>query len=291
MQKPLAMGRRSSLTQAQGGTILEAAFLGGTMKRTSRAPSKLSESVHHQLMMYALAAGAAGVSAIALAPPAHAKIIYTKTNTPILVNKPYNLDVNHDGTPDFTISLAANGYDVIAWVDVAVQGSQITKGFYNSVVITQPSRFGFAADLPPNAPVGKKRAFGELVHAMAECTVVHNRSSYQTTSRGPWRNVQSRYLGLKFSIKGETHYGWARLNVKLNKKCNYAVTLTGYAYETIPNKLIFTGHTRGPDDISVEEPHAALTLPTSEPATLGLLAMGSPGLSVWRRKERAGSTR
>ena len=70
MQKPLAMGRRSSLTQAQGGTILEAAFLGGTMKRTSRAPSKLSESVHHQLKMYALAAGAAGVSAIALAPPA-----------------------------------------------------------------------------------------------------------------------------------------------------------------------------------------------------------------------------
>jgi len=106
------------------------------MKRTSRAPSKLSKSVHHQLNMYALAAGAAGVSALALAPVANAKIIYTKTNTPILVNKPYHLDVNHDGTPDFTISLAANGYDVIAWVDVAVQGSQITKGFYNSVVIT-----------------------------------------------------------------------------------------------------------------------------------------------------------
>jgi hypothetical protein len=63
-------GRRSSLTQSQGRMILEAAFLGGTMKRTFRAPSKLSESVHHQLKMYALAAGAAGVSAIALAPPA-----------------------------------------------------------------------------------------------------------------------------------------------------------------------------------------------------------------------------
>ena len=176
------------------------------MKRTSRAPSKLSESVHHQLKMYALAAGAAGVSAIALAPPAHAKIIYTKTNTPILVNKPYYLDVNHDGTPDFTFLYGESNYSnhdfYIKWAGFIVQGSQITKGFYNAVVITQPSRFGFAADLPPNAPVGKKRAFGELVHAMAECTVVHNRSSLPNSaaSSGPWRNVQSRYLGLKFSI-------------------------------------------------------------------------------------------
>ena len=261
------------------------------MKRTSRAPSKLSESVHHQLNMYALAAGAAGVGAMALAPVANAKIIYTKTNTPILVNKPYYLDVNHDGTPDFTISLGAGGYFHESWVGVFVQGSQITKGFYNAVVATQVGRLRFAADLPPNAPVGKKRTFGSFwTKAMAECTLFRNRSSYQTHSTGPWRNVESRYLGLKFSISGQTHYGWARLNVKLNKKCNFVVTLTGYAYETIPNKLIFTGHTKGPNDISIEEPDAALTMPDSEPATLGLLAMGSPGLSVWRRKERAAST-
>jgi hypothetical protein len=49
--------------------------------------------------------------------------------------------------------------------------------------------------------------------------------------------------------------------------------LTGYAYETIPNKAIVTGETRGSDD----------------QATLGTLAMGSPGLSVWRRKDSAAS--
>jgi hypothetical protein len=265
------------------------------MKRTSRAPSKLSESVHHQLMMYALAAGAAGVSAIALAPPADAKIIYTKTNTPILVNTPYLLDLNHDGTTDFTFLYGESNYSnhdfYIKWAGFIVQGSQITKGFYNSVVTTQPNRFGFAADLPPNAPVWKKRNFASQKEHMAVCEVTRTSLHSSAASSGPWRNVQSRYLGLKFSISGQIHYGWARLNVKLNKKCNFVITLTGYAYETIPNKLIFTGHTRGPDDISVEEPHAALTLPTSEPATLGLLAMGSPGLSVWRRKERAGSTR
>ncbi len=75
------------------------------MKRSSgpRKTTDLSKSVHQQLSMYALAAGAAGVSALALAPSADAKIIYTKTNTQILANTPYNLDVNNDGTTDFVI--------------------------------------------------------------------------------------------------------------------------------------------------------------------------------------------
>ena len=41
-----------------------------------------------------------------------------------------------------------------------------------------------------------------------------------------------------------------------------AATLTGYAYETIPNKPIIAGKTNGPDVITVE------------PTTLGSLALG-----------------
>ena len=42
-----------------------------------KTPSKLSDSVHHQLSLYALAASAAGVGVLALAQPADAKIVYT----------------------------------------------------------------------------------------------------------------------------------------------------------------------------------------------------------------------
>ena len=68
---------------------------------------------------------------------------------------------------------------------------------------------------------------------------------------GPWANdgngVKNRYLGLKFAIKGKTHYGWARLNVSMTGplQVNITATLTGYAYETIPNKPIITGKTHG----------------------------------------------
>jgi hypothetical protein len=87
---------------------------------------------------------------------------------------------------------------------------------------------------------------------------------------------------LRFQIKGKTHYGWARLNVSVHK-LSIVATLTGYAYETIPNKSIIAGRTKGPDDM--EQPDAALTTPTPEPATLGALAMGARGLSIWRREE------
>ena len=80
-------------------------------------------------------------------------------------------------------------------------------------------------------------------------------------------------------------------------------TLTGYAYETIPNRPIIAGKTKGkmndkeasPDLLSPDDrgPAASLTNPipdTPQPATLGLLAMGSPALSIWRRKESVGAT-
>jgi hypothetical protein len=80
----------------------------------------------------------------------------------------------------------------------------------------------------------------------------------------------------------------ASLNNVFFASAGYVVArLTGHAYETIPNKPITTGQTKGPDNNSIEEPNAALTMPTPDPATLGALAMGSPGLSIWRRKESA----
>jgi hypothetical protein len=101
---------------------------------------------------------------------------------------------------------------------------------------------------------------------------------------GPWLHVKQAYLGLKFVIKGKTHFGWARVNVSSGYHSVQA-TLTGYAYETIPNKPIVAGKTKGPDEISMQEPDATLDIPTPTPASLGLLALGAPGLSIWRREE------
>jgi len=86
---------------------------------------------------------------------------------------------------------------------------------------------------------------------------------------GPWvrknKGLENRYLGLKFIVDGEVHYGWARLSVTLSHRPVYegvSATLTGYAYETIPDKTIVAGRTTGRDVVKVP------------PGTLGSLARG-----------------
>ena len=86
-------------------------------------------------------------------------------------------------------------------------------------------------------------------------------------------------------VHGKTHYGWARLSVKLSRRPFKATAiLTGFAYETTANKPIIAGRTKGLDEIGIEDPNATLNMPTRKPASLGLLALGAPGLSIWRRE-------
>ncbi|HWY60121.1 MAG TPA: hypothetical protein VNZ03_37005 [Terriglobales bacterium] len=69
-----------------------------------RETANLCESIHQQLNMYALAAGAAGVGMLALALPAEGMIVYTPTHRVIAPRHSYNIDLNHDKIIDFTIA-------------------------------------------------------------------------------------------------------------------------------------------------------------------------------------------
>jgi hypothetical protein len=246
-----------------------------------RTTAELSNSIHQQLNMYALAAGTAGVSLLALAQPSEAKIVYTATHRVIVAGKSYDLDLNHDGKTDFTLvnyfkgttsGVRATFYAEPAAGD-AVQGH---------LHIGRNSAFA----LNRGAHIGSKQSF-PVGHASLAYSTFFLTASHRG---GSWLNVTNRFLGLQFKIHGETHYGWARLSIKVDK-FQISGTLTGYAYETIPNKPIKAGQTKE-DDLSHQDfgPNASLNNPVPDnrqPATLGALALGAPGLSVWRRKESA----
>ena len=83
--------------------------------------------------------------------------------------------------------------------------------------------------------------------------------------RDPWVNggkgVKNRYIGLKFKINGKFHFGWARITV-ITSKGSFTSILTGFAYETIADKSIIAGETKGTDDSGIEQSNpAALALP------------------------------
>jgi len=249
----------------------------------TRAIATLSESTHRRLNKYTLAASAAGVGVLALARSAEAKIVYTPAHINIAPNHSILLDLNHDGKTDFFLrnilhTTASFRYDRLSILPQR-DGNEIWG--HNSTAGAH-----YASALAAGIQVGPPGAFSLGLKSMAFGGDL--RGSYYC--QGKWNNVQKRYLGLKFTIQGKTHFGWARLNATcVQYKIN--ALLTGYAYETIPNKSIATGKTKGPCDPDGSEPAnpASLTAATREPATLGSLAMGSPVLSIWRRKESLGS--
>ena len=227
--------------------------------RPVRTPSKLSAALHHQLNGYTLAASAAGVGVLALANAAEAKIIYTPAHIVIGENEQYNLAVNNK-TTDFVIynhqcleGPSCNSTNLAylrVWPATKSNGAVASSG-------------GWAAALRRGEPISKKRTFGGYGFMVTEWVPLYG--TIHSGTFGPWANVSKRYLGLKFKIKGKYHYGWARFNVGVPyRQFVINAVVTGYAYETIPNKAIIAGKTRGPD---------VVTMPL-DAGTLGRLALG-----------------
>ena len=99
----------------------------------------------------------------------------------------------------------------------------------------------------------------------------------------PWDFEGSKYLGVKFvDTKGNLHYGWVRVTIGYSD--GETVTITGYAYESEPNTPITTGVTRGEEAEMLAPISPAAS--SSSSASLGWLAVGAPGLAMWRRTEQ-----
>jgi len=221
---------------------------------SSRTPSKLSESLHHQLNMYALAASVAG-GALAISPPASAKIIYTPTHAVIPPNGTVSFDLNHDGIADFKIRNVLGTHYASATFNSGMFVEGLGAGIAG-MTISRGSKWGKSYDayaLPKGARIGPKQpVIGGGVMA---------NTAYNGYHLGFWFNVNQAYLGIRFAINGATHYSWARVEVTHKFAPAWRVVVTGYAYETVPNKPIIAGETKGPDILA-------------EPATLGRLALG-----------------
>lgn len=246
------------------------------MKRSHqfrRTPANLSEAVHRRLNLYALAASAAGAGILSLTPTAEARIVYTPAHIRISPHHMVPLDLSHDGKADFTLDdtlyTTTASFFRSGRLSVHPQNMNRAWGHHTN------KGLHYASALAAGVKVGASGAFapGSLSLAYA-----HKEGS-SSSCEGKWDNVQKRYLGLKFTLHGKTHFGWARLNVSCTGYKISAV-LTGYAYETIPNRPILTGRTKGPASSTPPGPGTSVA-----PATLGALASGSAGLSVWRRKD------
>jgi hypothetical protein len=245
-------------------------------KTQEAQPTQLSARLDKNLLAYALAASAAGVGVLAAAEPAEAHIVATPVNISIPENGGIiQFDINKDGIPDF--GLSANFYQFAAappplgafssWLKV------VPAQAGNEVWEVSSNQNQCAAAVHPGNLIDGRRSFkpGALIMLEAAGSYTRGRSSHC-----PWRGTHPPYLGLKFMINGQVHFGWARVNAALRN-----VVLTGFAYETVPNKPIVAGATDGygSDARAAVE---VLAAPSSQPGNLGMLALGASGLDARR---------
>lgn len=249
---------------------------------SQRAAASLSAKVERRLFNYAAAAGAAGVGILALSPRADAEIVYT----PAYIRVTHNtvLDLNHDGVNDFRFA----GYRKVRFPSSSAAASVLGVGSGDQVLGAS-----YASALQAGSTIGPSGKFpgGPRIVRVHDR---HGLSSY-LYDYGPWHSnpygIRSRYLGFKFTINGETHYGWARMNLHIERYAFITPVITGYAYETEANKSLRAGQKQQTDRIGkLEAPGGPSSKHVLHP-TLGALAGGMLGLELWRREEEEPQSR
>lgn len=214
----------------------------------------------------AAAITAVSLGVLALPQSGDAEVVFTPAN--LSIHGPdsfFSIDLNRDGIPDVGLSV----YDFLTNVSGCIRYAASLRAYGlrlgNGIVINR-SRFAVAGRAGQTA--GPDDVFSNRP-LMADSQGVDCLGIWSRNFYGPWLKFQGeRFLGVRFRTSigatPEFHYGWLRL-----KNTNqYGGTLTGYAYETIPNKPIKAGF----DDNGQLIPE---TLPNPTPDSLGRLAAGA----------------
>jgi hypothetical protein len=259
---------------------------------SKRKRAHLSHILDRHLAAYALAAGAAGVgvTASALAPKENS-IVYTPANIPFVGHArenypPVKIDLNGDGITDVTISAAGSGYSL------GSEGISYYQGAAGWGAAAGAG--GVEAPLAQGREIGPARNFvdgGPLLDSQHRYRHHKSWNRCRGPFQAPYRSPLTAYLGLKFQISGETHYGWVSLTTECGDGTGYVTgTVDGYAYNTVADMPIRAGQTsdvttdsKSPDS---ETSDSVTSKTDAAPATLGALSLGSQGLTLWRRNSK-----
>lgn len=198
---------------------------------------KKNSTLQQKLKAYSAVAGAV-TAAAAVTGDANAQVIYTDVSPDAFVDSTTTgnaipIDLNNDATVDFSVVFqfgTYSGYD------------------YN---------YCFAYSLTPTtnqidtAAVGYSSAHALNDNINASLLWYSGQGTYSTHllavslpavafNIGNWVGVTDQYLGVKFAIGANTHYGWVRMTIPGNSE---SITVKDFAYNATPNTPILAGAT------------------------------------------------
>lgn len=190
----------------------------------------MKKNLQKRISKYTAVAGA-----VVSAAGAQAQVVYTDVNPDYSHDAPQNngvaaypLDLNNDQTIDFVI----------------VSRDTVTPNA--TVRLTLAAPYGAGNAIAGENPGGYDYALALNINSMVDATLnwiaATNTMAYNVDSANPynenWNGVTDKYLGLKFVVGANTHYGWARLD---SYAIGDSVVVKDYAFNATPNGGIMTG--------------------------------------------------
>jgi hypothetical protein len=210
----------------------------------------INSKTKSRLKNYTLLAGSA-VAGIT----AEAQIQYTDLTPDVVLNlgNTYSLDLNNDMVNDFTLGVQAINTSSSNINVVGNAAGLFTEGA-NEVMAQQGTTFAvpYITALNANDLISPAGAFMTATASSSGIPGLIRFSGTVDLGFGPipqnignFSNNNQRFIGFKFSIGTNTHYGWARISVPNNAS---TMTIYDYAYNTAPNQPINAGATAGIED-------------------------------------------
>lgn len=231
-----------------------------TTNQGTKADPELSPRLRKRWLGYA----AAAAGAACITPAAQASIVYNNHQYTVPVNSSLSLPIGDFSTGHnfYCIDVSSAGQECVGWFrGNAAGGGNFAKSASRSFMVGAVGK---------GALIGASRKFGTGL--------------FVDSLSGPFgTNTHFRggegLIGVEIGLGGGQYdFGWA--NVSLFVSCvagsafcnpgpnyGFGIHINSYAYDTIPNQPIRAGQT------------------TPEPGTLGLLALGSLGLGLWRKRK------
>jgi hypothetical protein len=249
--------------------------------------AQASNSLNQRLNTYALAAGAAGVALLACSVPSEA--------TPVCKNISFMFSVGETNTFAFNpahqrvapFNIVQTYAAISSHTSTRFNRGLFTPNFPGADVVqasnSLPADLASGAIIGPGGRFGKGQSYGVLFTYAFRGGTNH---------LGNLKFAQTNYFGYKFLISGKNHYGWVRIDAKTVSEGYVQSEVVSSGYESAADTPIFAGScaavspsTGGsPSDHAGDTASAAsATSDTTRPASLGMLALGTQGLPLWRR--------
>lgn len=184
----------------------------------------MNQNLQKRLNLYAATAGA-----VAATGALNAQIVYTDINPDTIVHDTviYDLDFDNNGQPELRFEavsyMASTNMVYLATVNVMGDASNAIIGslYYNQYPL--PYAMNAGDSISATNPNWRDQTVNNGLQYMAIL--------YGSTTYGNWHGANDKFLGVRFKIGADTHYGWVRLSVSSNPD---TIIVKDYAYEAMP---------------------------------------------------------